>query len=194
MGILHQLKQFAFVKLRILKYKALSTCKQVSGQPKLYHPLLLNGKGKISFGKNVQIGVVNSPNYYSHYSYFEARCSESEIIIGNNVSINNNCSIEALIKITIKDDVLIGINCAILDNDGHHLDTDKRNLGTPNSKAIIIEKNGCISGVYILPTNNTDKGLEGHVKEALFASAPWIPALQDGKRLRYKTYFSVQFP
>ena len=60
--------------------------------------------------------------------------------------------------------------------------------------SIIIEKNGCISGVHILPTNNTDKGLEGHVKEALFASAPWFPALQDGKRLRYKTYFSVQFP
>lgn len=60
--------------------------------------------------------------------------------------------------------------------------------------SIIIEKNGCISSVHILPTNNTDKGLEGLVKEALFASAPWIPALQDGKRLRYKTYFSVQFP
>ena len=45
MGILYQLKQFAFVKLRILKYNSLSSCKQVSGQPKLYHPLLLNGKG-----------------------------------------------------------------------------------------------------------------------------------------------------
>jgi len=33
-----------------------------------------------------------------------------------------------------------------------------------------------------------------HVTETLFASAPWIPALQDDKRLRYKTYFSVQFP
>jgi len=141
MGILHQLKQFTFVKLHILKYKTLSTCKQVSGHPKLYHPLLLNGKGKILFGKNVQIGVVNSPNYYSHYSYFEARSSKSEIIIGNNVSINNNCSIEALTKITIKEDVLIGINCAILDNDGHHLDADKRNSGIPNSEAIIIEKN-----------------------------------------------------
>lgn len=60
--------------------------------------------------------------------------------------------------------------------------------------SIIIEKNGCISSVHILPTNNTDKGLESHVTEALFASAPWIPALQDGKRLRYKTYFSIQFP
>lgn len=141
MGILHQLKQFAFVKLRILKYKSLSSCKQVLGQPKLYHPLLLNGKGKISFGKNVQIGVVNSSNYYSHYSYFEARNSESEISIGNNVSINNHCSIEALSKITIHDNVLIGINCSILDNDGHSLEKDDRLFGTPKSAEIVIEKN-----------------------------------------------------
>lgn len=141
MGILHQLKQFAFVKLRILKYNSLSSCKQVLGQPKLYHPLLLNGKGKISFGNNVQIGVVNSPNYYSHYSYFEARSSESEIIIGNNVSINNNCSIEAVSKITIHENVLIGINCSILDNDGHSLEIDNRLSGKPKSAEIVIEKN-----------------------------------------------------
>ncbi|HLO73465.1 MAG TPA: acyltransferase [Flavobacterium sp.] len=141
MGILHQLKQFAFVNLRIFKYKSLSSCQQVLGQPKLYHPLLLNGKGKISFGKNVQIGVLNSPKYYTHYSYFEARNLESEIIIGNNVTINNNCSIEALLKITIQDDVLIGINCAILDNDGHDLTIDKRLSGIPKSEEIIIEKN-----------------------------------------------------
>ncbi len=141
MGILHQLKQFTFVKLRIIKYKSLSTCQQVFGQPKLFQPLLLNGKGKISFGKNVQIGVVNSPNYYSHYSYFEARSSESEIFIGNDVSINNNCSIEALSKVLIHDNVLIGINCAILDNDGHDLAIYKRLSGTPKFAEITIKKN-----------------------------------------------------
>lgn len=141
MGILHQLKQFAFVKLRILKYKSLSSCKQVLGQPRLYYPLLLNGKGKIYFGENTQIGVINSPNYYSHYSYFEARNSESEIRIGNNVAINNHCTIEALSKITIQDNVLIGVNCSILDNDGHSLKIDSRLSGTPKSAEIIIEKN-----------------------------------------------------
>ena len=141
MGILHQLKQFAFVKLRIFKYKNLSSCQKVTGKPKLYHPLLLNGKGKISFGNNVQIGVVNSPKYFSHYSYFEARNSETEILIGNNVSINNNCSIEALSKITIQDNVLIGINCVILDNDGHNLGVDIRLTGIPKSKVIVIQKN-----------------------------------------------------
>ena len=95
----------------------------------------------VYIGKNVQIGVVNSPNYYSHYSYFEARNSESEISIGNNVSINNHCSIEALSKITIQDNVMIGINCSILDNDGHSLEIDNRLSGTPKSAEIVIEKN-----------------------------------------------------
>lgn len=141
MGILNRLKQFAFVKLRILKYKMLSSCNQVSGQPIIFHPLLLNGSGKITFGENVQIGVINSPNYYSHYSYFEARNSDSEISIGNNVSINNHCAIEALSKITILDNVLIGVNCSILDNDGHSLEVENRLFGIPQKAEIMIHKN-----------------------------------------------------
>jgi maltose O-acetyltransferase len=85
--------------------------------------------------------VVNSPKYYSHYSYFEARNSATEILIGNNVSINNNCSIEAFSKIIIQDNVLIGINCVILDNDGHNLGVDKRLTGIPKSEEIVIQKN-----------------------------------------------------
>ena len=141
MGITHQIKRFVFVKLRVLKYKWLSNCKQICGKPVLFHPLLLAGKGKISFGENVQIGVINSPKYYSHYSYFEARNKESEITIGNNVAINNNCSIEALSKIIIKENVLIGVNCSIIDNDGHHLGIDERKSGVPKSETILIKKN-----------------------------------------------------
>ena len=84
-----KIKFFFFGILRNWKYKFLSDCDTVSGKPNLYHPLLLKGKGKITFGKNVQIGVVASPNFYSHYAYLEARKSDSEIIIGDNVSINN---------------------------------------------------------------------------------------------------------
>lgn len=141
MEILHKISQLIFVKSRILKYKMLSTCQNVSGKPIVYHPLLLNGKGKISFGENVQMGVINSPKYYSHYSYLEARAASSEIVIGNQVTINNNCSIEALSKITIQDHVLIGMNCSILDNDGHHLDSDKRLTGIPKTADICIKNN-----------------------------------------------------
>lgn len=118
---------FFFVTLKIWKYRLLSDCSRVSGKPNLYVPLLLKGKGRISFGKNVQIGVAASPNFYSHYTYLEARNQESEIYIGNNVAINNAFSIVAFSKVTIQDNVLIGVNCAIIDNDGHNLAIDKRN-------------------------------------------------------------------
>jgi galactoside O-acetyltransferase len=141
MGIFTKIKQFCFVTLRIWKYKILSDCKQILGHPNCYHPLLLRGKGKIRFGENVQIGVINSPSFYSHYSYIEARNVESEITIGDNVSINNAFSAIAFSKITIGNNVLIGINCSIIDNDGHDLRPDKRTIGLPKTEDVSIEDN-----------------------------------------------------
>jgi galactoside O-acetyltransferase len=141
MSILDKIKHLVFVEFRILKYKLLSNCKNVVGKPKLFHPLLITGKGKVLFGKNVQIGVIASPNYYSHYTFLEARHPESEILIGNDVAINNGFSVVAFSKIEIKNNVLIGVNCAIIDNDGHNLEADKRNDGNPNSKNVVLEEN-----------------------------------------------------
>jgi len=141
MGIFNKIFFFFFVTLRIWKYQLLSDCNRISGKPNMFHPILLKGKGKISFDKNVQIGVVASPNFYSHYAYLEARNSDSEITIGNNVSINNAFSAVAFSKITIQDNVLIGVNCAIIDNDGHHLEIDKRNDDNLKSKPIFIAEN-----------------------------------------------------
>lgn len=151
MGFLSKIKKLLFVDFRILKYRILSECQKVTGKPNLFHPLLLKGKGNIKFGKNVQIGVISSPNYFSHYSYIEARESDSLIEIGNNVAINNNFSAVASIKISIDNNVLIGVNCSIIDSDGHHLDADKRNSGIPKSVEVIIENNVFIgSNVTIL--------------------------------------------
>ncbi len=141
MGIISKIKQFCFVALRIKKYEILSNCKSVSGKPMKNHPLLLTGKGKISFGKNVQIGVVSSPDFYSHYTYLEAREEWSEIIIGDNVAINNAFSIECSSKVVIENDVLIGGNCSIIDNDGHDLAIDKRNIGSPKTASVHIHQN-----------------------------------------------------
>jgi maltose O-acetyltransferase len=141
MGIISKIKQFWFVTLRIKKYELLSDCKRVTGKPNKYHPLLLKGKGKIFFGKNVQIGVVSSPNFYSHYTYLEAREEYSEIIIGDNVAINNAFSIESSVKVVIGNDVLIGVRCSIIDNDGHNLEIDKRNIGNPEIAPVHIHQN-----------------------------------------------------
>jgi galactoside O-acetyltransferase len=141
MDIIQKVKNIVFVKFRILKYKWLSNCKNINGRPKLYHPLLIEGNGSIKFGKNVQIGVKSSPNFYTHYSYFEAKYPESKIIIGDNVSINNNFSAVSFSKIAIEDDVLIGVNCSIIDTDGHQLEIDKRADGIPKVAEIVISKN-----------------------------------------------------
>ncbi|WP_338408957.1 acyltransferase [uncultured Flavobacterium sp.] len=141
MNIVQKIKHIIFVKFRILKYKWLSTCKNTFGNPIQHHPMLLEGEGTVVFGTKVQIGVVFSSNFYSHYSYLEARFKESQIIIGNNVSINNAFSAVAFSKITIEDNVLIGINCAIIDNDGHHLEIDKRTSVISKSAEVLISKN-----------------------------------------------------
>lgn len=144
------MKKFLFITLRLLKYQFLSDCRKVIGKPKLFHPLLMKGEGTIQFGNDVQIGVVSSPFFYSHYCYLEARSPKSVIKIGNNVSINNNFSASALSSIEIQDHVLIGYNCSIIDNDGHSIDPNNRN---DNSKpaSVLIEKNVLIgSNVTLL--------------------------------------------
>jgi galactoside O-acetyltransferase len=133
--------KFLFVTLRIWKFQMLSDCKNVIGKPMLFQPLLLVGKGKISFGNKVQIGVVASPNYYSHYVYLDARNPDSEIKIGNNVSINNGFSATAFSKIEIGDNVLIGVNCSIIDNDGHSTVMVERHTSEPKSAQVYIHEN-----------------------------------------------------
>lgn len=141
MDIIQKINNVVFIKFRILKYKWLSNCKNINGEPKIYHPLLIEGSGSIEFGKNVQIGVKSSPNFYSHYSYLEVRNNKSEINIGNNVSINNAFSAVAFSKITIEDNVLIGVNCSIIDNDGHSLEKDMRTNGNPKAEDVLIGRN-----------------------------------------------------
>lgn len=141
MDIFNKIKKFCFVALRIKKYDFLSDCKNVIGKPNKFHPLLLKGKGKIVFGKNVQIGVIASPYFYSHYSYFDVRELESEIILGDNVVINNAFSVVSFSSVVIKNNVLIGSNCSIIDTDGHDLSIHNRIKGKANIAPVLIHEN-----------------------------------------------------
>lgn len=141
MTIIDRIKNFCFVTLRIKKYQWLSDCKRVTGKPFSYLPLLLNGKGRIQFGKNVQNGVGAAHYTYSTYNYILAMEEDSEVIIGDNVVLANGASIQAVSKIVLEDNVMIGINCFLVDTDGHDLDPDKRMTGLPKTGNIIIKKN-----------------------------------------------------
>lgn len=141
MGIVNKIKHFLFVSLRIKKYQLLSDCSQVIGKPNLFVPLLLKGKGKIQFGKNFQNGVENAHHYYSCNNYVLSMYEDSEVIIGDNVVMANGASIQAVSKVTIEDNVMIGINCFLVDTDGHDLAPDKRMTGVPKTGNITIKKN-----------------------------------------------------
>lgn len=141
MRFLNTITFFIFCIPRLWKYKFLSDCNQVFGKAKLFQPLLLKGRGRISFGQHVQIGVTASPHFYSHYTYMEARNLDSEICIGDNVSINNAFSAVAFSKITIQNNVLIGVSCSIMDNDGHNLDKDKRHHEVQKTGNVYISEN-----------------------------------------------------
>jgi len=141
MGIAERIKQFLFVTMRVWKYMLLSNCKNVTGKPVLHFPLLLKGKGKIHFGKNVQNGVIAAQNYYSAHNYILAMEEESEVIIGDNVVLANGCSLQAVTGITIEDNAMIGINCFLIDTDGHDLSPENRMTGVPKSGKITIKRN-----------------------------------------------------
>lgn len=141
MGMLYKVKKLLFIDLRIVKYKILSTCDNVSGKPVLYHPLLLTGRGKISIGNNMQSGVVSSQHYYTHYNFFEARTPESTITIGDNVAVSNNVSIVATNQINIGDNVIIGHSCTIIDADGHKERPQERHNPDNNGLPVVIKNN-----------------------------------------------------
>jgi len=105
-------------------------------------PCLFNGEGQIMIGNKTVLGIVASPYFYSNYSYFEARSSDAKIIIGKEVFVNNKCSMVAdKTSIEIKDKVLIGTNCTILDSDFHNLHPKRRHDNSQSSEKILVEKN-----------------------------------------------------
>lgn len=111
---------------RIKKYQGLSIC-DIEGKPKLNQPALFSGNGKIIFKGKVNIGIHQSPYFLSSYGYFEARKSESKIVIEDGVWLNNNASIcSDGAGIYIGKNTIAGVNLSIIDSDFHNLDPDKR--------------------------------------------------------------------
>ena len=95
------------LKFRKIKYLFYSNNSTVNGVFISHQPIVLRGKGKISVGENVNIGVINAPLFYSSYGYLEARNENSTLIFGNNIHINNNFSVVSEKSIIIRDNVLI---------------------------------------------------------------------------------------
>jgi acetyltransferase-like isoleucine patch superfamily enzyme len=129
-------------KPRILKYRALSTCRQVTGSPRRLQPVLLVGPGAIAFGEDVQLGWYRSPLFYAGYCHFEVSSVAARIEIGDHTEFNNNAFVKsegAGIRIGARG--LFGANIEIFDSNFHDLDPARRHGGNPRMAPVEIEEN-----------------------------------------------------
>jgi maltose O-acetyltransferase len=119
-------------RLRILKYRALSTCRRVSGSPVVKQPVLFIGEGSIVLGEDVEFGWQTSTLFYAGYCHIEASTHRSVIEFGDGAQINNNAFIKSEgpgIRIGAR--ALLGSNVEIFDSDFHDLRPNRRRDGQP---------------------------------------------------------------
>jgi acetyltransferase-like isoleucine patch superfamily enzyme len=122
---------------RILKYRALSTCRRVSGSPVVLQPVLFLGEGAIVLGREVEFGWPTSKSFHTGYSHIEAATPDSAIEIGDGVQVNNNAFIKSEGPgIRIGPGALIGSEVTIYDSDFHDLRPGRRRGGRPRMAAV----------------------------------------------------------
>lgn len=127
---------------RAREFALLSTNVRVSGQPILAQATQLNGRGRICFGENVQLGYATSPGFLSGYGYIEARHRGTTIDIGAGTMINNSAVIVAEGDgISIGRACLCGVGVEITDTDGHDLHPARRHGGVPATAPVVLGDN-----------------------------------------------------
>jgi acetyltransferase-like isoleucine patch superfamily enzyme len=141
-----------YQKLRIAKYKLLSDCHRVRGQPDIRQPVQLVGPGEIRFNGRVHLGVYPSPFFLNGYTYIEARTSEAVVEFGDGVWMNNNCYfISEGPGIFIGKGTMFGTHCEVIDSDFHDTNPERRSATGPAGRKVIIGENVLIaSNVKIL--------------------------------------------
>jgi maltose O-acetyltransferase len=129
-------------RTRIWKYRALSTCENVSGSPCVRQPVLLMGQGLIVIGRDVEFGWPTSPGFYSGYGHVEAYLPGARVEFADGAQINNNAYIKSEGPgIRIGPDSLLGSFVEIFDSDFHDLHPGRRRGGQPKMAAVELEQN-----------------------------------------------------
>lgn len=126
---------------RIWKYRALSTCRRVSGgTPIVNQPVLFVGPGEVVLGEGVQFGWRRSPLFYTGYCHFEVAYPESRIELGDRTEINNNTFFKSEgAGIFVARDGLFGPHVEVFDSNFHDLHPARRHGGTVRMAPVHIE-------------------------------------------------------
>jgi acetyltransferase-like isoleucine patch superfamily enzyme len=130
------------------------TSKSFKGQPYIEYPIILFGQQYITIGDN----------FFAHkrlrieaWDRYLDNIYTPQINIGNNVSINYDCHIAAINKVTIGNNVLIGSRVFITDHfhgsaQAKYLDTIPKERELTTKGPVVIEDNVWIGeGVCIMP-------------------------------------------
>ena len=163
-------------KPRIIKYRALSTCSRVIGDPTILQPVLFVGPGEVRLGDNVQFGWKASPQFYSGYCHVEVTDEISVIEIGENTEFNNNLLIKCEgAGVRIGADGLFGAQVEIFDSDFHDLRPSRRRSGTQSMAPVEIGDRVFVGmGVRIL------KGVTIGTDSVIGAGAVVASSIPDG--------------
>ena len=126
-------------KPRVAIYALLSN-NRIEGTTCRFQPIQAAGRGRISFAKDVKIGVFPSPFFFSTCTDIEARNVSASVSIGAGTWINNNFSaIADFTSITIGCNCLVGASVEILDSDFHEIKVEERGLSKPEwARAVVI--------------------------------------------------------
>jgi acetyltransferase-like isoleucine patch superfamily enzyme len=128
-----QLKYFILPNLKLLIRKNIQ---YVERYPNCTQITIITGSGKVRFGKNCSFGFKSGGFHRGGSIEFQTRSNLANIIIGNNVSTNNNIFICAFNNIEIGDDTIIGQNVIIMDFEAHGIHPKERRkigqIGTIN--------------------------------------------------------------
>lgn len=102
-----------------MNYETIPLCQQRT---------FITGKGIIHIGKECRFGYKLGGFHYGGSIEIQARTLESRIIIGSQVSTNNNIFICAAGRIEIGENTLIGQNVSIMDFEAHGISPNDRSM------------------------------------------------------------------
>lgn len=123
--IISYLKFFIYFVLpnskNILKRQILYNSKPIFNQYTLFE-----GEGLVEIGNNCSFGFKLGGFHKNGSIELQARFSNSRIILGKDVSTNNNIMICAANYIKVGDDTLIGQFVTIMDHEAHGIEPDRR--------------------------------------------------------------------
>lgn len=107
-------------------YRLISDAK-VIGRPLCAAPVLSQGAGTVSFGKNVHVGLDYDTDFWTSYVFLNPRNPESKIEIGEGSWVGNHfVAISEGPGIFIGKNVLIGTHVEVYDSDFHAVNVRTR--------------------------------------------------------------------